>query len=130
MFGAEGLDELGVLGFSASLVEDTEMGLTLVECLSSLSESTSESVVNHRDLEDLLKSILYHSYLTVISLGRVERRGEREFAYLDRHLSLGSLGFLNLSLLNFNVVNNRGFASVITHVLLHQERDREVSWGH
>jgi len=59
VFGAEGLDELGVLGFSARFVEDTEMGLTLVESLSGLSKSTSESVVNHRDLEDLLKSILY-----------------------------------------------------------------------
>jgi len=45
---------------------------------------------------------------------------------LDRHLSLGSLGFLNLSLLDLNVVNNRGFASVITHVLFN-ERELEIS---
>jgi hypothetical protein len=58
VLGAESLDELGVLGFSASLVEDTEVGLTLVESLGGLTETTSESVVDHGDLENLLESIL------------------------------------------------------------------------
>jgi len=77
VLGAESLDELGVLGFSAGLVEDAKVGLTLVESLSSLTETTGETVVNHGDLEDLLESILYTNYHCV-SIARSSKRGRED----------------------------------------------------
>ena len=46
VLGAESLDELGVLGLGACLVQDAEMGLSLVESLGALAESSSQSVVD------------------------------------------------------------------------------------
>lgn len=55
MLGAEGLDELDVFGLGAGLDEDAEVGLTLVESLGALAETTSETVVLERVLQDLLR---------------------------------------------------------------------------
>jgi hypothetical protein len=49
VLGAESLDELGVLGLGAGLVQDAEMGLSLVEGFGALSESSSQSVVDLHD---------------------------------------------------------------------------------
>ena len=58
VLGAEGLDELDVLGLSAGLDKDAEMGLALVEGLGTLAETTSETIMYERVLQDLLKSVL------------------------------------------------------------------------
>ena len=49
VLGAESLNELGVLGLGAGLVQDAEMGLSLVEGFGALSESSSQSVVDLHD---------------------------------------------------------------------------------
>ena len=54
MLGAEGLNELDVLGFRARLDEDAKVGLTLVERLRALAETASETVVDEGVLQDLL----------------------------------------------------------------------------
>lgn len=59
VLGTESLDKLDVLGFRASLNQDTEMGLALVKSLRALTETTSEAIVNESVLQNLLKSILY-----------------------------------------------------------------------
>ena len=46
MLGAEGLDELDVLGLGAGLDENTEVSDSLVESLGGLSESSGESIVD------------------------------------------------------------------------------------
>ena len=46
MFGAEGLDELDVFGLGACLVEDAKVGLSLIEGLGGLTQTTSKTVVN------------------------------------------------------------------------------------
>lgn len=48
VLGAEGLDELGVLGLGARLVEDAEVGLALVESLGALAEASGQTVVDLR----------------------------------------------------------------------------------
>ena len=52
---AECLDELDVLGLRASLDEDAQMGLALVEGLGALTETTGETVVDEGILQDLLR---------------------------------------------------------------------------
>ena len=54
VLGAKGLDELNVLGLGASLDEDAKVGLTLVEGLGALAETTGEAVMLERDFENLL----------------------------------------------------------------------------
>ena len=46
MLVAESLDELDVLGFSAGLVEDAEMGLSSVESFGALAQTSGETVVD------------------------------------------------------------------------------------
>lgn len=55
---AESLDELEVLGLVAGLDENAKVGLTTVEGLGALTETTGETVVDESLLEDLLESIL------------------------------------------------------------------------
>ena len=55
VLGAEGLNELNVLGLSAGLDEDAEVGLALVEGLGALTETASETVVDEGVLQDLLR---------------------------------------------------------------------------
>lgn len=54
VLSTEGFDELDVLCLSAGLDEDAKMGLTLVEGLSSLTETTGETVVDESVLQNLL----------------------------------------------------------------------------
>ena len=54
VLSAESLDELDVLCLSASLDENAKMGLAFVEGLSTLAETTSETVVDESVLQDLL----------------------------------------------------------------------------
>ena len=54
VLGAESLNELDVLSLRAGLDEDAKVGLTLVEGLSALTETASETVVNEGVLQDLL----------------------------------------------------------------------------
>ena len=54
VLGTEGLNQLDVLGLSAGLDEDAEVGLTLVEGLGALAETAGETVVNEGVLQDLL----------------------------------------------------------------------------
>ena len=54
VLGAEGLNELDVLGLSAGLDENAQMSLALVEGLGALAETASETVVNESVLQDLL----------------------------------------------------------------------------
>jgi hypothetical protein len=54
---AERLDELDVLGFGASLDEDTEMGLAFVQGFGALAETASETVVHESVLQDLLSHV-------------------------------------------------------------------------
>lgn len=56
VLGAEGLDELDVLGLCARLDEHAQVGLALVEGFSALAEASGKSVVDERVLQDLLKS--------------------------------------------------------------------------
>ena len=55
VLGAESLNELDVLGLRASLDEDAQMGLALVEGLGALTETTGETVVDEGILQDLLR---------------------------------------------------------------------------
>ena len=50
VFGTEGLNQLDVLGLAASLHKDAQVGLTLVESLSSFTETTGETVMNESSL--------------------------------------------------------------------------------
>lgn len=54
VLGAEGLDELNVLGFRAGFDKDAKMGLSLVQGLCSLTKTTSKAIVNESVLQDLL----------------------------------------------------------------------------
>ena len=54
VLGTEGLNELDVLSLRASLDEDAKVGLTLIEGLGALTETTSETVVDEGVLQDLL----------------------------------------------------------------------------
>ena len=54
VLGTESLNELDVLGLSAGLDENAEVGLTLVECLGALSETASKAVMDECVLQDLL----------------------------------------------------------------------------
>lgn len=56
VLGAESLDQLDVLGFRASLDEDAEVGLTLVERFSTLTETASKTIVNEGVLQNLLQA--------------------------------------------------------------------------
>lgn len=55
---AESLDELEVLGLVAGLDENAKVGLTTVEGLGALTQTTGETVVDESLLENLLESIL------------------------------------------------------------------------
>lgn len=57
VLGAESLNELDVLGLRAGLDEDAKVGLTLVEGLGALTETTGETVVNESVLQDLLYAL-------------------------------------------------------------------------
>ena len=54
VLGTESLNELDVLGLRAGLDEDAKVGLTLVEGLGALTETTGETVVNECVLQNLL----------------------------------------------------------------------------
>ena len=54
VLGAEGLDELDVLGLRARLDEDAQVSLTLVERLGALAQTTSKTVVDEGVLQNLL----------------------------------------------------------------------------
>ena len=54
VLGAEGLNELNVLGLSAGLDEDAKVGLALVEGLGALTQTTGKTVVDEGVLQDLL----------------------------------------------------------------------------
>jgi hypothetical protein len=53
VLGAEGFNELDVLLLTACLDQDAKVGLSSVKCLGTLSQTTSEAVVNEGLLEDL-----------------------------------------------------------------------------
>ena len=57
VLGAESNDELLVGLLLAGLVEDAHMGLTAVEGLGSLTETTGKTVVHEGDLENTLEGI-------------------------------------------------------------------------
>lgn len=92
MLGTESLNELDVLGLSASLVENAKVSLTLVKGLGALAETTSETISDHGALENLLES------------------------FLNRHLALGGIDFDGGSLV-LDLVGGVVLASVITHGL-------------
>jgi hypothetical protein len=54
VLGTESLNELDILGLSASLDEDGKMGLAFVERLGTLAQTTRKTVVNERVLQNLL----------------------------------------------------------------------------
>ena len=54
MLSTESLNELDVLGFRTGLDENAKVGLTLVEGLGTLTETTSKAVMNECVLQDLL----------------------------------------------------------------------------
>ena len=54
VLGAEGLDELDVLGLRARLDEHAQMRLALVQRLRALTQPARETVVNERRLQNLL----------------------------------------------------------------------------
>lgn len=56
VLSTEGLDELDVLGFRASLDEHAEMGLALVQSLRALAETAGKPVVNERVFQNLLRT--------------------------------------------------------------------------
>ena len=59
MLSTEGLNELDVLSLRAGLDEDAKVGLTLVEGLGALAETTGETVVD----KSVLQNLLYDSTL-------------------------------------------------------------------
>ena len=59
--GAEGLDELDVLGLSARLDEHAQVRLALVQRLRALTQPARETVVDERRLQNLLQNLLVHS---------------------------------------------------------------------
>jgi len=58
VLGAKGLNEFNVLGLSAGLDEDTKVGLTLIESLGALAETTRKTIVNEGVFQNLLESLL------------------------------------------------------------------------
>ena len=54
VLGTESLNELDVLGLGASLDEDAQVSLALVESLGTLTETASKTVVNESVLQNLL----------------------------------------------------------------------------
>lgn len=58
VLSAEGLNELDVLGLSACLDEDAQVGLALVQGLGALAETAGETVVNEGVFQDLLLKML------------------------------------------------------------------------
>ena len=54
MLSTESLNELDVFGFRAGLDEDAKVGLAFVECLGTLTKTTSKTVVYERVLQNLL----------------------------------------------------------------------------
>lgn len=54
VLSTEGLDELDVLGLSASLDEDAQVRLALVKRLRALAETASETIMDEGVLQDLL----------------------------------------------------------------------------
>ncbi len=54
VLSAEGLNQLDVLGLSASLDENAQVGLTLVQGLSTFTETAGKAVVDEGVLQDLL----------------------------------------------------------------------------
>lgn len=55
MFGAESLDKTDVLLLLTGLSQDTEMGLTAIQSLDGLTDTTGKTVVDHGATEDLNK---------------------------------------------------------------------------
>jgi hypothetical protein len=53
VLSAQGLDETDVLLLFAGLSEDTQMGLTAIQGLDGLTETTGKTVVDHGATEDL-----------------------------------------------------------------------------
>lgn len=55
VFGAQGLNQLDVLGLGTGLYENAEMGLTFVKGLGTFTQATSQSVVDKGIFQDLLR---------------------------------------------------------------------------
>lgn len=94
VFSAEGFDELDVFGFRAGLDEHTKVSLALVEGLSSLAKTTSETVVNKGILQNLLdaRRDTQNNTRSIVSVTNLK-------SILDGKLALGSSlgGNLDLS---------------------------------
>ena len=58
MFGAESLNELDVLGFSASLDKNAEVSLTFVEGLCRLTKTASQTIVDKCVLQETKENLL------------------------------------------------------------------------
>lgn len=69
VLGTERLNELDILGLSASLDEDAQVGLAFVEGLGALAETASKTVVNKGVLQNLLEigamPMSIHAFWTV-----------------------------------------------------------------
>ena len=76
VLSAERLDELNILGLRASLDEDAQMGLALVQSLGALTETASETVMN----EGVLQNLLYHK-ITI----RASSKRTKEIYELEEH---------------------------------------------
>jgi hypothetical protein len=55
VFSTEGLNQLDVLGLGTGLHKDTQVSLALIESLSGFAETTGQTIVNERSLQDLLQ---------------------------------------------------------------------------
>jgi hypothetical protein len=60
VLSAEGLNEFDVLGLRAGLDEDAKVGLTLVEGLGALTETTSKTIVDEGIFQNLLCNTSAH----------------------------------------------------------------------
>lgn len=69
MLGAQRNNELLVGLLLAALVEDTHVGLTAVEGLGSLAQTTGKAVVDQRDAQDTLQSV-EDGHLAAAGVGR------------------------------------------------------------
>ena len=82
---AECLNQLDVLGLRARLDEDAQVGLTLVQRLSTLAKTASKTVVDEGVLQNLLRILSSQSPLTSEEIATHLKR------ILNRQLALGSL---------------------------------------
>lgn len=85
---AESFDELDVLRLSATFVEHTEMGLTLVEGLGGLSQTSSKTVNDQRTLENLLESVFNGPVVDWNEKFRRKKKKKSQFPCSASHASL------------------------------------------